>query len=216
MNIIGKPSATKEQVMQFIKNTKTSHPLCLAIVPMIYDEAVKVGINPTIAIAQSLKETGYFNYKGVLNASFCNIGGLKGSSGGGDYDPNAHKRFNYWEDGVKAFIDHLALYVGVSGYPKYSEDTKRYYDSKKTSYDANKYKKNGVTLDPRHFPYLYNSIKTVEDLSGKWCPSKDYGKDILAMVDKIEKTKVSNENSNIDLNKINKLAKEIIDLTERR
>ena len=209
MLILSKPTATKDQVMQFIKNTRTAHSLCYAIVPMIYDEAIKVGINPIVAVAQALKETGYFNYNGVLRPNFCNICGLKGSYGGGDYDPNAHKRFEYWEDGVKAFIDHLALYCGVKGYPKYSKETELYYNGKGTFYDVNKYKKNGTTLDPRHFTYLLGTVKTVEDLSGKWCPSKTYGEDIIAIVRKIEGTKVS-VNSEINENKIINLAKEII------
>lgn len=190
MNIISKPTATKEQVMQFIKYTKTAHPLCLAIVPMIYDAAEKVGINPIVAVAQAIKETGYFNFKGVLRPNFCNICGLKGSSGGGDYDPEAHKRFEYWEDGVSAFIDHLALYAGVEGYPKYSADTELYYKSKNTKYDSESLKKKGTTLDPRQFPYLLGTAKTVEALSEKWAPSKTYGSEIVAIVKEIESTKL--------------------------
>ena len=212
MLILSKPTATKDQVIQFINDTKTAHPLCYAIVPMIYDRAVKVGINPVVAVAQSLKETGYFNYKGVLRPNFCNIGGLKGAYGGGDYDPNAHKRFEYWEDGVQAFIDHLALYVGAKGYPKYSAETEMYYKGKGIFYDVNKYKNNGVTLDPRHFTYLFNSIKTVEELSGKWCPAKDYGAEVLKIVKKIENTKVKSNNINND--KAINLAKQLLNELE--
>lgn len=195
MNIIGKATATKEQVMEFIKNTKSAHSLCYSIIPMIYDSATKKGINPIVSVAQSLKETGYFNFKGVLRANFCNICGLKGASGGGDYDPNAHKRFEYWEDGVEAFTDHLALYAGIYGYPKYSVETELYYKSKGKFYDANKMKKNGTTLDPRHFSYLLGTAKTVEELSGKWCPDKNYGNDVIAIVRKIESTDIKNSKS---------------------
>lgn len=201
MLVLTKPTATKSQVMAFIANTKTAHPLCLAVVPMIYDKAVEVGINPVIAVAQSLKETGYFNFKGVLRPNHCNICGLKGSYGGGDYDPDAHKRFEYWEEGVAAFIDHLALYCGVKGYPKYSKETELYYKKKGIFYDINLYKKNGVTLDPRHFSYLLGTVKTVEDLSGKWCPSKDYGKEVIEIAKKIENTKVNNNNKALELAK---------------
>lgn len=196
MNIISKPTATLEQVMQFIDNTPTAHSLCKAIVPMIYESAKKVGINPVVAVAQSLKETGYFNYKGVLRPNYCNICGLKGTTGGGDYNPDAHKRFDYWEDGVNAFIDHLALYCGVKGYPKYSKESELFYKSKKVKYDSAKYKKNGTTPDPRHFPSLFNVVKTVEDLSGQWCPQKDYSKSIEIIVEKIESTKVETKLQN--------------------
>lgn len=212
MLILSKPTATKDQVMQFIKNTKTAHPLCFAIVPMVYDEAVKVGINPVVAVAQALKETGYFNYKGVLRPNYCNICGLKGTCGGGDYDPNAHKRFEYWEDGVQAFIDHLALYCGVKGYPKYNKETEMNYIKNSSFYDVKKLKKNGTTQDPRHFTYLFGKVKTVEDLSGNWCPSKSYSDDLLTIIKKIEGTKVSesSKGSSINKTKILKLAKEII------
>lgn len=45
------------------------------------------------------------------------------------------------------------------GYPKYSELVGKV-----------EYKVNGTTLDTRHFPYLHGEAKTVESLSGKWCP----------------------------------------------
>lgn len=74
-----------------------------------------------------LKETGYGKFGGVLDESYHNPCGMKTSSGGGDYDPNAHQKFNSWDEGVQAHLDHLALYAGADGYPK------------------------SDTFDPRHF-----------------------------------------------------------------
>jgi carbon monoxide dehydrogenase subunit G len=117
-----------------------------------------------VAYAQSAKETGYGHFKGVLDASFKNPCGMKTKSGGANNDPNAHQRFSTWEEGIQAQIDHLALYAGAPGYPK------------------------AETPDPRHFPYLKGTAPNVEDLGGKWAPSANYGKDIVAMMAKLEAT----------------------------
>lgn len=84
-----------------------------AMVPLLWDAAVANGVDPVVLIAQAMKETGYFNFKGVLRPNFCNTCGLKVTKGGGDQDPGAHMRFEYWEDGIMAHSDHLALYAGA-------------------------------------------------------------------------------------------------------
>lgn len=122
------------------------------------------GVNPEVAYAQAAKETAFGRFGGVLDENFKNPCGLKTTSGGDNSDPNAHQRFNSWEDGVSAHLDHLALYAGAAGYPR--ADTK----------------------DPRHFASIYGKAPTVEELGGKWAPSTTYGNDIVAMVEKIEST----------------------------
>ncbi|HBF0791695.1 TPA: glucosaminidase domain-containing protein [Clostridioides difficile] len=200
MNILDKSTATLEQVFSYLdtlkNNSNPPHFLCGAIVPIIYKEAEKKGVNPVIAIAQAFVETGYFNFGRVLNPSYCNMCGLKGNKGGGDLDPTAHTRFNCWEDGVSAFIDHLALYAGAKGYPKYSELVGKV-----------EYKVNGTTLDPRHCPYLHGEAKTVESLSGKWCPDMNYGKSIINICNKISSMKV--ENNDVKLEQIKTKVKEL-------
>lgn len=115
------------------------------------------GVNPALAYVQSAKETGYGKFAGVIDDTYCNPCGMKMTKGGGDYDSTIHMKFNSWDDGVKAHLDHLALYAGAYGYPK----------------------KN--TLDPRHFLNLFGKSKTVTALSGAWCPSIDYGNDVLKL-----------------------------------
>lgn len=198
MNIITKSTATLNQCINFTKGIKTANKLCFTLVPMLYEEATKRGINPAIAIAQTYKETGYFNFGGVLDASFHNVCGLKNPAGGGDKDKNAHKRFPSWEIGIAAYLDHLALYAGAKSYPRYSSDLEKYYKSKGLKYDSNKLKQNGSTEDPRHFIYLHGKCKTVESLSGNWAPAKSYGTDIINMVKQIEKS--SNADTSIPTN----------------
>lgn len=114
-------------------------------------------VNPALAYVQAAKETAYGNFGGVLNASYHNPCGLKTNKGGGDKNPNAHKKFKSWDEGVKAHLDHLALYAGAEGYPK--EETE----------------------DPRHFPSIHGKAESVIDLGAKWAPSKTYGEEILGM-----------------------------------
>ena len=100
------------------------------------------GVNPGIAYVQAAKETGYGRFGGVLDESYNNPCGMKTSSGGGDYDKEAHQRFNSWDEGVQAHMDHLALYAGADGYPK-----------------AN-------TYDPRHFVTIKGRATTTNSLGG--------------------------------------------------
>jgi len=141
MPIIGKPSVTYRQAQEWAaKKGATAQFITLAEIYW----AVCGEVNPVVAYAQAALETGYGKFGGVINASYNNPCGLKTTNGGGDSDPSAHNKFCCWFSGVLAHIDHLALYAGVAGYPR------------------------TYTPDPRHFPYLYGSAKTVEELSGKW------------------------------------------------
>jgi N-acetylmuramoyl-L-alanine amidase len=182
MLILSEPRATYKQCELWLSSKSTAHPLAVGLLPILWDSAIKNGIDPCILITQAMKETGYFNYKGVLRPNFCNTCGLKTTKGGSDYAPNAHMRFEYWEDGIMAHSDHLALYAGASNMPKYSPEC--------ATHTNKKYKKNGTTLDPRHFTYLLGTAKHVEDLGGKWSPNKKYGDDIVKMVNEIINTKI--------------------------
>ena len=122
---------------------------------LYWELAPSRGIRPDVAYAQSAKETGFGNFGGVIDASFRNPCGLKTTAGGNDNDPDAHQRFTTWRQGVTACLDHLALYAGAPGYPR------------------------AVTPDPRHFPSISATARTVERLGGSWAPSPDYGISIV-------------------------------------
>lgn len=186
MNILGKTTVTYKQVETWIKSVKTANPLAIELLPVFWKEAETRGIVPEVLYVQAIVETGYFNFKGVLNSSFHNTCGLKTTKGGGNYVANAHMRFNSWEEGIKAHADHLALYAGAKGFPRYSPNTKNYTNEK--------YKTNGTTNDPRHFTYLYGKCSTVEGLSGTWATNKSYAITIMGLINKIKNTKVSVEN----------------------
>lgn len=162
--IVTKATATVAQAKTWAKNNGATD-LFISLAEIFWRIAVAVGINPVLVYAQSAKETGFGNFKGVLDDSFKNPCGLKTKAGGGNSDPNAHQRFATWEEGIEAQIDHLALYAGASGYPKVG------------------------TPDPRHFPYLRGKAPTVEALGGNWAPSNTYGSSIVTMMKKLESTK---------------------------
>ncbi len=114
-------------------------------------------VNPAIAYVQAAKETGYGKFTGVLDESYNNPCGLKTEKGGDDNDKNAHKKFNNWDEGVQAHLDHLALYAGAKGYPK------------------------SDSYDPRNFRTIKGKAKTVKELSGVWAPSSTYGEEVNAL-----------------------------------
>lgn len=159
MNILSSPTSTYEQCRRWAES-KNASDLFMEILPILYNTAVENGVDPTLVVAQSAKETGYCKFGGVLDASFKNTCGLKTPGGGGDYDKDAHTRFDSWEDGALAQVQHLALYAGKEGYPLSNPK------------------------DPRHFPELFGKCKTVKSLSNNWAGG-NYGQDLEKMMREI-------------------------------
>ncbi|MPQ42572.1 hypothetical protein GBZ86_02210 [Clostridium tarantellae] len=118
-------------------------------------------VNPALAYVQAAKETAFGNFGGVLDESYHNPCGLKTSKGGSDKDPKAHKKFKNWEDGVKAHLDHLALYAGAENYPKLR------------------------TTDPRHFAFIHGKATSAIKLSENWAPSDTYGKEVMVLYNQL-------------------------------
>ncbi|HBG8548269.1 TPA: cell wall-binding repeat-containing protein [Clostridioides difficile] len=162
-SILGQPTASLEACLKWAKSKK-ANDLFIELIPILYDTAVQEGVNPVLAVAQSAKETGFCNFGGVLDASFKNPCGLKTSVGGSDTDKNAHSRFDTWEEGILAQIQHLCLYAGQDGYPLSNP------------------------VDPRHEKSLFGKAKTVESLSNNWAGGQ-YGQDLVRMMGEIEATK---------------------------
>ncbi len=115
--IMKKTAVSVAQAKEWVRSKGASQEF-IDLAPLFWKIANEVGVNAAGAYAQSAKETGYGNFGGVLDASYHNPCGMKTTKGGGNYDRNAHQRFDEWEDGIAAQIDHLALYAGALGYPK--------------------------------------------------------------------------------------------------
>lgn len=153
-NIVSVSEATVEQAKQWAKNKGASQTF-ISLADLYFKYSNECGqVNPAIAYVQAAKEINFGKFGGVIDESYKNPCGLKISSGGDNYDPKAHQKFSTWDDGVKAHLDHLALYAGAVGYPKSN------------------------TTDPRHFSKIKGKAVTVKALGGNWAPSKTYGDEV--------------------------------------
>ena len=177
IDIISNVDVSVESVEAWAKSKNATETfISLASIYKKYGQA-RGGVNWVLAYVQAAKETGYGRFGGVLDESFHNPCGLKVPSGGDDYDPNAHKRFDNWEQGIIAHLDHLALYAGAIGYPKtvYVESWKA------ESLSINE------TYDPRHIGWfgttsgILGKATNAIDLGNKWAPSSSYGVDLFRM-----------------------------------
>lgn len=153
-NIISSSDVTIEQAKQWAQSKGASQTF-ISLADLYFKYSKECGqVNPAIAYVQAAKETKFGNFGGVIDESYKNPCGLKITAGGDNYDPKAHQRFLSWDDGVKAHLDHLALYAGADGYPKSN------------------------TTDPRHFSTIKGKAVTVSALGGKWAPSQTYGDEV--------------------------------------
>jgi N-acetylmuramoyl-L-alanine amidase len=157
INIISSTAVTVQEAKQWAKN-KGATETFIGLADLYWKYAsLRGGVNPAVAYVQAAKETGYGRFGGIINESYKNPCGLKIRVGGSDTDPNAHQRFNTWDEGVQAHLDHLALYAGAAGYPR------------------------SDTYDPRNFSSITGKATTVVSLGGNWAPSASYGTEIMSM-----------------------------------
>ena len=160
MNLMGHNRVRVESAMEWARS-KNATEVFVKNAEQYWKYCAKTGINPVIAYCQYALETGWGRFGGVIDASYCNPCGLKVTIGGGDKVATAHKRFNSWDEGVTAHIDHLALYAGAPGFPKPSSP------------------------DPRHFPYLKGTATTVESLQGKWATDPKYFSKLNSLINEL-------------------------------
>lgn len=197
INIISTPNITVEQAQDWARRVTNGRAteafISLAPLYKKYSES-RGKINWAIAYVQAAKETGYGQFGGVLTEEYYNPCGLKNPIGGNDYDPNAHKKFDNWDQGVIAHLDHLALYAGSAGYPK-AIYVDRYKDA---ALGENE------TYDPRHstgwYPSLYGTAPTINSLGGnqKWNSNIIYGVDLFRMYCQLTNTKYVEAKSNLE------------------
>lgn len=156
--ILNPPRLSVEAAQAFAK-AKNAHPDFINLAPIFWRVAAEYQVDPLVVYCQSALETGFMHFNGVVSREFCNPCGLKTTIGGGDYEESAHMRFPDWESGIRAQVQHLALYAGSENTPV------------------------KTPLDPRHFPYLKGTAPSVEALSKKWAPAEDYGQIIREMME---------------------------------
>lgn len=164
MKIMGKAVLTKEQMKNYLlsKNPKPKINTTVDnLIDLYLSEGLKEGVRGDIAFAQSLVETGYFNFNGDVVPEQNNFSGI-GTTGGG-------VKGNYFSTpqiGILAQIQHLKGY-------------------------ATKEPLNEVCVDPRYdILKAINKLgvaPTVSLLSGSWAVDKNYAPKILNIYNEISK-----------------------------
>lgn len=160
-NIMGSSSATREQMVTFLRAKNPEFKDTEEIVDAFLEVGKKYGLRGDVAFCQSIIETGWFKFTGGTAVTpdqhnYCGMGvtskGMKGAS------------FKTAKDGVTAQIQHLFAYASYSAIP--SEDE---------------------LLDPR-FKYVARGIAPHwEDLNMRWAMNDNYGQHILSVHEELLK-----------------------------
>jgi hypothetical protein len=166
MNIMGPPSASLEVVQRKLREQNRGSVFTDLMVPALYEEGLRWGVDPVVMIAQSAKETAWGTFPGKVKGWFNNPAGIKvhpmeqallaevskePTRGESSLD---HARFANWTQGARAQAQHLRRYAGMP-----VPDNEVVYQ--------------------RHWVVQLFRLKTVFDLSGRWAPSPSYGSEIV-------------------------------------
>jgi len=166
ITILGKSEVSPEKMTAYIKKKNPEAKLNCSIeelVRMYYKESNAEGVRADLALCQAIKETGCFAYgKDVIpeQNNYCGLG----TTGGGVKGVF----FAAPQDGIRAHIQHLLAYTTTRPPRKKIVDP-RY-----------------ILIKEKH-PEIFGKVTTWVGLNGKWSvPGKNYGQDILNMLEKIK------------------------------
>lgn len=155
--IVAEAGISMEQAVSWAKGKKANQRY-IDIAALYWKYGEKTGISPAVLYAQAALETGYGRYMGQVPAEFNNWAGIKIATSNGD-KPEDHQQFITPEDGVRGHFNHIAAYVGLD---PVGEPHGRYHVVLRTSWAG--------------------TVKTVEELSGKWAPSDTYHERIINLL----------------------------------
>ena len=152
--MIGAAQVSVEQAKKWAESKNASESF-INIADVYWQYGELTGIRPEILYAQAAKETGFGRYGGNVLPEQNNWAGIKtaGATGDTTYD---HETFATPEDGVRGHFNHIGAYVGIA---PIGEPHGRY---------------NSIV----NMPWA-GTVKTLEELGGKWCPDLYYGYSIL-------------------------------------
>jgi N-acetylmuramoyl-L-alanine amidase len=156
--ILGPAEATVTQAQEWAR-LRGAHLRFIAIAPAYWEYGAITGIRPEVLYAQSAKETAFGRFGGAVTPDQNNWCGVKTRNATGDLRED-HESFSTPEEGVRAHFNHMYAYLGR---PPIGEPHGRYY----------------IVLA---LPWA-GTVKTVEELGGKWAPSASYGQDIVKMLE---------------------------------
>lgn len=165
--IIGPPTGTLLTVYEKCTPLVAIPGFRTDVIPILWAEAERYGIDPVGVVAQSIKETGGGTFGGKVKWKWYNPCGLKvrhqdlAPELAGD-QPLAHAMFPNWETGCRAMVQHLRAYTG---WPVPAED---------------------LNVDPRYLwvapRFVGAGLENWSELGGKWAPSPTYGTEIEALM----------------------------------
>ncbi len=148
------PEYTAEQAKAWAaKRGATESFIAAADIYWYYGEVT--GIRPDILYAQSAKETGFGKYGGAVLPEQNNFAGIKVYGANGDRTED-HETFASQDDGVRGHFNHMTAYLGLE---PVGETHGRYKSIKSMPWAG--------------------TVRTLEELGGKWCPDLYYGFSIL-------------------------------------
>ncbi len=153
-SILGEAQISVEQAQQWARDRGASEKY-INVAVSYWKYGALMGIRPEILYAQAGWETNYGRYTGVVSEDMNNWAGVK-VYGRNDDEKDAHETFATPEEGARGHFNHMAAYVGVE---PYGEPHARYHSVKTTPWAG--------------------TVKTLEELGGKWCPDTEYGTKIL-------------------------------------
>lgn len=149
----GKLSA--EQLATFVIVTATDGDAVRAarLAPLYIAEAQMEGVNHDIAFAQMILETGFLQFKGLVNPQMNNFCGLGATS-----PTQTGHVFPDEQTGIRAHIQHLKAY-------------------------ASKEPLAGRLIDPRyHFVNPKGKAPTIDELTGTWAQDPQYAAKIKSLL----------------------------------
>ena len=134
----------------------------IEVAPLYWQYGQLSGIRPEVLYAQAALETGFGRYGGNVPPAYNNWAGIKTATANGN-KPEDHEQFASPADGVRGHFNHMSAYVGLD---PIGEPHGRYHVVARISWAG--------------------SVKTVEELSGKWAPSPTYHERIVAMIEAMQ------------------------------
>lgn len=140
-----------EQARRFLAGKNPAAP---DYVDIYASMEARYGIRWDAVLAQSMKETAFWRFGGLVKPDQNNFSGL------GAFGSNPGARFRTPEEGIEAQFQHWHVYYEGSDLPP-----------------------GAAVLDPRREAVLSSgmagTLEYVEDLGGHWAPSPDYGASIV-------------------------------------
>jgi len=158
--LVAQAGVTLDRALQWA-SARGAHQRFIDIAPLYWEYAAITGFCPEVLYAQSAYETNFGRFPGKVPPGYNNWAGIKTATATGD-EPEDHEQFATPEEGVRAHFNHLAAYTGLN---PIGEPHGRYHLVLRLSWAG--------------------TIKTVEELSGKWAPSPTYHQRIVTMLEEM-------------------------------